>query len=51
MTVLVRRQLARGELPFLHVMADNVEAHRLYLGMGFVDHQESAIRIICYEGA
>ncbi|HEV2221209.1 MAG TPA: GNAT family N-acetyltransferase [Casimicrobiaceae bacterium] len=43
---LVRRQLARNELPFLHVMRDNVNAHRVYEGMGFRDHREVAVRIV-----
>ena len=43
---LVRRQLQRSEIPFLHVMRDNVNAHRLYEGMGFRDHREIAVRIV-----
>ncbi|MBU6484762.1 MAG: GNAT family N-acetyltransferase [Betaproteobacteria bacterium] len=43
---LVRRQLLRSEIPFLHVMRDNVSAHHLYEGMGFRDHREIAVRIV-----
>jgi len=46
MDLLIRRQLQRGETPFLHVMRDNAGAHRLYLGMGFRDHCEAAVRVI-----
>ena len=43
---LVRRQLLRGETPFLHVVRDNVNAHALYARMGFVDRKELAIRVV-----
>jgi GNAT superfamily N-acetyltransferase len=43
---LIRRQLQRGETPFLHVMRDNDSAHRLYLRMGFRDHCEAVVRVI-----
>jgi len=46
MDTLIRRQLLRGETPFLHVMRDNESAHRLYLRMGFRDHCEAAVRVI-----
>jgi GNAT superfamily N-acetyltransferase len=46
MDKLIRRQLLRGETPFLHVMRDNESAHRLYLRMGFRDHCEAAVRVI-----
>lgn len=46
MLELVRRQLQRGETPFLHVMRNNPAAHRLYQRMGFVDHSESVVRVI-----
>jgi ribosomal protein S18 acetylase RimI-like enzyme len=46
MAKLVRRQLQRGETPFLHVMRDNINAHELYLRMGFVDYKESVVRVV-----
>lgn len=46
MRKLIRRQMARGETPVLHVMSDNDGAHRLYQRMGFVDHRLSVVRVI-----
>lgn len=46
MLELVRRQMQRGETPFLHVMRDNEAAHKLYQRMGFADHSESVVRVI-----
>jgi GNAT superfamily N-acetyltransferase len=43
---LVRRQLQRGETPFLHVMANNTAARRLYRDMGFDDYCETTVRVI-----
>jgi ribosomal protein S18 acetylase RimI-like enzyme len=43
---LIRRQLQRGETPFLHVMRDNEGAHGLYQRMGFRDHREVVVRVI-----
>jgi len=43
---LIRRQLQRGETPFLHVMRDNEGAHGLYARMGFRDHREVVVRVI-----
>jgi ribosomal protein S18 acetylase RimI-like enzyme len=43
---LSRRQLQRGETPFLHVMRDNEGAHGLYQRMGFKDHREVVVRVI-----
>ena len=43
---LVRRQLCRGETPFLHVMADNTTARELYCDLGFVDYCETTMRVI-----
>jgi ribosomal protein S18 acetylase RimI-like enzyme len=43
---LVRRQLARAETPFLHVMSANMRAHALYLRMGFRDWCETPVRIV-----
>ena len=43
---LVRREMQRGETPFLHVMSSNTGAHALYLRMGFVDRLEIPIRVV-----
>jgi GNAT superfamily N-acetyltransferase len=43
---LIRRQMLRGETPFLHVMHDNHGARRLYRRMGFRDHQQDVIRVV-----
>jgi ribosomal protein S18 acetylase RimI-like enzyme len=46
MEKLVRRQLQRGETPFLHVMSSNERAHGLYLRMGFRDYCETVVRVV-----
>jgi predicted GNAT family acetyltransferase len=46
MTALVRRQMQRGQTPFLHVMADNTGARQLYRRMGFAEHRESVVRVV-----
>lgn len=46
MAKLIRREMQRGEMPFLHVMRDNSNAHRLYERMGFRVHQEAVVRVI-----
>jgi GNAT superfamily N-acetyltransferase len=46
MLKLIRRQMLRGEAPFLHVMRDNTNAHRLYERMGFVDRRELAVGVV-----
>jgi ribosomal protein S18 acetylase RimI-like enzyme len=43
---LARRQLMRGEKPFLHVFHDNVAAHRLYQRLGFRLHSSAAARLV-----
>jgi GNAT superfamily N-acetyltransferase len=43
---LIRRQMLRGETPFLHVMGDNPTARQLYRKMGFGDYCETTARII-----
>lgn len=43
---LVRRQLARGEIPFLHAMSANRRAHDLYLRSGFADYCETVVRVV-----
>jgi GNAT superfamily N-acetyltransferase len=46
MQLLLRREVQRGETPFLHVMRDNRAAHDLYERMGFVDWRESVVRVL-----
>ena len=43
---LIRRQMQRGETPFLHVMRHNAGAVRLYERMGFSIVKESIVRMI-----
>jgi ribosomal protein S18 acetylase RimI-like enzyme len=43
---LIRRQMHRDEIPFLHVMSDNVAAHTMYERMGFRDYAEAVVRVI-----
>ena len=50
MGLLLRRQAARGETPFLHVMRSNVHAHALYERMGFRDHAEPVVRVVSAPG-
>lgn len=44
--ILVRRQLARGQTPFLHVMQANERARALYARMGFAHRQQLALRVV-----
>lgn len=46
MGLLMRRQLARGERPFLHVMVPNLAARKLYRDMGFDEHHVIPVRVI-----
>jgi predicted GNAT family acetyltransferase len=46
MLKLVRRQMQRGETPFLHVMRDNANARSLYERMGFRVYKESVVRVV-----
>jgi ribosomal protein S18 acetylase RimI-like enzyme len=46
MNILIRRQMQRGELPFLHVMRENTGAHAAYQRMGFLDHRETPVRVL-----
>jgi ribosomal protein S18 acetylase RimI-like enzyme len=46
MLELLRRQMQRGEQPFLHVMGDNTHARALYARMGFRDHRETVVRVV-----
>lgn len=43
---VVRRQLQRGETPFLHVMAGNTGAVKLYEKMGFRVWREGPVRVV-----
>lgn len=43
---LVADELARGEIPFLHVLSANETARRLYESIGFRDYLEVAVRVI-----
>jgi GNAT superfamily N-acetyltransferase len=49
MLKLIRRQLQRGETPFLHVMSANVGARVLYERMGFRNYKESVVRVVSRE--
>ena len=46
MLKLIRRQMLRGETPFLHVMSGNTGARGLYARMGFREHHETVIRVV-----
>jgi ribosomal protein S18 acetylase RimI-like enzyme len=46
MRKLVRRQVLRGQTPFLHVMRDNETARALYVRIGFRTYRESAVRVL-----
>jgi len=43
---LIRRQMKRGETPFLHVMSGNSSARGLYERMGFRVYRESTLRVV-----
>jgi len=47
---LVRRQLQRGETPFLHVMSANLGARSLYEKLGFRTYRETVVRVISCPG-
>jgi GNAT superfamily N-acetyltransferase len=49
MLKLIRRQLLRGETPFLHVMSENTGARGLYERMGFVNYKETVVRVVSRE--
>jgi GNAT superfamily N-acetyltransferase len=51
MNKLIRRQIERGETPFLHVLIANLTARRLYERMGFRDRRECVIRVVTHSGA
>lgn len=43
---MVRRQLERGETPFLHVMPENARAKSLYERIGFEVEREVPLRVV-----
>lgn len=43
---LVREQMLRGKVPFLHVLADNTVARTLYEKLGFRSRLETVVRVI-----
>jgi ribosomal protein S18 acetylase RimI-like enzyme len=49
-TKIVRLQMQRGQLPFLHVMSHNESAHALYERMGFRDYKETVVRVVAKVG-
>lgn len=46
MLKLIRRELGRAEVPFLHVLRDNASARALYARLGFEDYRETVIRVV-----
>lgn len=46
MNLLLRIQIARGQMPFLHVMAENAHARGMYERMGFRHVQRLACRVV-----
>ena len=46
MLALLRREMLRGERPFLHVMSANSVARGLYRRMGFRELGETAVRVV-----
>jgi len=43
---VLRAQLARGQLPFLHVVSANAGARALYARMGFGEYRETVVRVL-----
>ena len=46
MIKVMRRELARGEIPFLHVMSANATARHLYERLGFRVYHEQVVRVV-----
>jgi ribosomal protein S18 acetylase RimI-like enzyme len=46
MLKLIRRQMLRGEVPYLHVMSSNETALALYRRMGFADYRLCPVRVV-----
>ncbi len=51
MHLLLRIQIGRGQMPFLHVMADNNHARGVYERMGFRHHQRVVVRVVSRQSA
>jgi len=49
MAKIIRRQMQRGETPFLHVMRANENARAIYKRMGFRNYRESVVRVLSRE--
>ncbi|MBI1334013.1 MAG: GNAT family N-acetyltransferase [Armatimonadetes bacterium] len=43
---VMREEMERGQIPFLHVLSHNEVAHGMYLRMGFRDSLETIVRIV-----
>lgn len=43
---LIRQEIERGEIPFLHVLSANEVARGMYQRMGFRDYLETTVRVI-----
>jgi predicted GNAT family acetyltransferase len=48
--LVVRRELARGETPFLHVVSTNARAVAMYQRIGFTIAREVPVRIVSQVG-
>lgn len=49
MIKVMRRELARRQVPFLHVMSANATARRLYERLGFRVHHEQVVRVVALQ--
>jgi GNAT superfamily N-acetyltransferase len=47
---LIRREMDRGETPFLHVLRSNVNAVGMYERMGFRHYREATVRVVSFSG-